>query len=111
MALALNVFKTVTAEITTTPTVIYTAPIIGYTGIVLMAQVTNVTATTTAVTVSYDNGATLTELLKNFDVPGNDAVAVLTGKLVIPTGKSFSVSAAANSRLKITMSILETANE
>jgi len=110
MALALNVFKTVTAEITTSPTVIYTSPTT-YTGIVLMAQVTNVTATTTAVTASYNDGATVTELLKNFDVPGNDAVAVLTGKLVIPTGKTFSVSAAANSRLKITMSILETANE
>lgn len=110
MALALNVFKTVTANLTTSPTVIYTAPT-GYTGIVLMAQVTNVTSTTTAATISYDNGVAVTELLKDFSIPGNDAAAALTGKLVIPTGKTFLVSAAANSRLKITMSVLETANE
>lgn len=110
MALALNVFKTVTANLTTSPTVIYTAPT-GYTGIVLMAQIANVTSNTTGVTVSYNDGVTTTELLKDFDVPGNDAAAALTGKLVITTGGTFLVSAAVNSRLKITMSILETANE
>lgn len=109
MALALNVFRTITAEITTVNTVIYTAPT-SYTGIVLMAQVSNVTSTATNVTVIY-NGTPAVELLKDFSVPGNDAVPALVGKLVIETGKTFSVSASVNSRLKITMSILETANE
>ena len=48
--LALNKFQTVTHDITTGDTTVYTAPT-GYTGIVLYAHVTNVT--TRAVTVSY----------------------------------------------------------
>ena len=106
MALSLNVFKTYTADLTTSPTVIYTAPTF-YTGIVLMAQVTNTTNTTANVTVTYDS----TELLKQFDVPGHDAVSAVTGKLVIETGKTLSVSAGVNSALKIVVSVLETANE
>lgn len=110
MALALNVFKTVTSDITTANTVIYTAPT-SYTGIVLMAQITNVTSNPANVTVLYGNGVSDTELLLNFAVPGNDATSALTGKLVIQTGSTLSVSASSNNALKITASILETANE
>ncbi len=108
MALALNVFKTVTADITTVNTTIYTAPS-SYTGIVLMAQITNVTSSPANVTVVYSNNNT--ELLKDFTIPGNDAAAALTGKLIIETGQSISISASANDALKITASILESANE
>ena len=110
MALALNVFRTITAEITTANTVIYTSPT-SYTGIVLMAQVTNVTSSPANVTVIYNNGTTNTELLSNFPIPGNDATSALTGKLVIQQGCTIAVSASVNNRLKITASILETANE
>lgn len=110
MALALNVFKTVTHSITTSDTTIYTAPT-GYTGIVLMAQITNITSGSATVTFIYDNGSTDTELLKNFAIAGNDTITALTGKLVIETGKSISISGSANTTLKITCSILETANE
>ena len=41
MALALNVFKTVTKIATTNPVGIYTAPV-GYSGVVLLAQATNI---------------------------------------------------------------------
>jgi hypothetical protein len=108
MALALNVFKTVTANITTVNTTIYTAPS-SYTGIVLMAQITNITSSPANVTVIYSNNNT--ELLKDFTIPGNDAAAALTGKLIIETGQSISISASANNALKITASILESANE
>lgn len=110
MALALNVFRTVTANITTVNSTIYTAPI-GYTGIVLMAQITNVTSSPANVTVTYNDGTSGTELLKDFAVPGNDATNALTGKLVIETTQTLEVSASANNTLKITASILETANE
>lgn len=110
MALALNVFKTITADITTGSTIIYTAPT-GYTGIVLMAQITNIINTTTSVTFLYNNGVTDTELLKNFQIPGYDAASALTGKLVVQTGNTIAISASANNALKITLSILETAND
>lgn len=109
MAIALNVFKTVTAELTTTPTTIYTAPS-GYDAIILMAQISNVTATATTVTFSHVDGSTTTELVKDFPVPGNDAVAATTGKLVIQSSHSIQSSAAVNGRLKLTLSVLETSN-
>lgn len=107
---ALNVFKTVTHDVTTTNETIYTATA-GYTGIVLMAQIANVSNTSATVTFSSYNGTTQTELLKDFEVPANDAVSGTTGKLVLPTGDSIRIQANANDKLKITLSVLESANE
>lgn len=108
----LNTFKTVTADLTTATANVYTAPN-GVTSIVLMAQVTNVTSSTANTTVSHveSTGSISTELVKDFDIPGNDAAGVVTGKLVIETGDKISASAGANSALKLTLSILETAND
>lgn len=111
MATALNVFKTVTATITTTNSTVYTAPS-GYTGIILMAQITNITGSSASVTMTYFDGAsTETELLKNFGIPGNDSVSGLTGKLVLQTGSSLKTVASANSTFKIVLSIVESADE
>jgi hypothetical protein len=107
---ALNVFKTVTSEVTTSANTIYTAPT-GYTGIVLMAQISNIAEETGNVTFSLISGNTTTELLKNFDIPKNDAISGTVGKLVIGTGNSVSISAGANNTLKLVLSILESANE
>ena len=106
---ALNVFKTVAAEITTTPTVIYTAPS-DKSSIILMAQVANITSTAGTVTFAHVNGSTETELLKDFGIPGNDAAAATTGKLVLEQGHSVKVSGSANNKFKVTLSILETSN-
>ena len=111
MALALNVFKTKTAEITTSSVSIYTAPA-GKSAIILMAQITNITNTTGTVTIShyYSGTSITTELLKNFSIPGNDAASAVTGKLVLEEGHELFVSASANSKFKITLSILESVN-
>jgi len=109
MALALNVFKTITAEITTADTIIYTAPA-GKSAIVLMAQISNVTTSPATVTFSHYYNSTTTELLKNFTVPANDAASATTGKLVLETGHQVKVYASANSTLKVTLSILESVN-
>jgi hypothetical protein len=109
MASALNVFKTVTASLTTSSATLYTAPS-GYTAIVLMAQVSNVTDTKAKVTFSHFAGSTTTELLKDFSVPANDAVSATTGKLVLETGASVKASSDTASALKITLSILESLN-
>lgn len=110
MATQLNVFKTVTHTVTATNEVIYTAPV-GYTGIVLMAQITNVSTTTAVVTFATNNGVSETELLKDFSIPGNDAAAGVTGKLILETGSTVKIKAGANNQLKVTLSILESANE
>lgn len=109
MASALNVFKTVTAQITTSATNIYTAPL-GKTTIVLMAQVSNVGVATADVTASHYKGTTATELVKNFDIPPRDSTGLLTGKLVLETGDSFRISGSDNTSLKIVLSLLETLN-
>ena len=110
MAIALNVFKTVTAQLTTDLTSIYTAPE-GKTSIVLMASVANVTSTSATTTVSIkDTLDTTTELIKDFTIACNDAVSATTGKLVLETGYEFLVQASANDKLKITLSLLETVN-
>lgn len=108
----LNTFKTVTAELTTATSNVYTAPN-GVTTIVLMAQVTNITSSSANTTVStFDSDSQVsTELVKDFEIPGNDASSVTAGKLVLETGNKIQASAGANSALKLTLSVLETANE
>jgi len=110
MASALNIFKTVTAELNTSDAIIYTAPA-GFTGIILMAQVSNVASGNASVTFSHVSGSNVsTELVKGFVVPPNDATSVITGKLVLEDGSSVTAKASAVSNLKITLSILESLN-
>jgi hypothetical protein len=77
-----------------------------------MAQIANIGTTTESVTFShYDvSETTETELIKNFDVPIEDATSPLTGKLIIETGDSIRIQASANSAFKLTLSILESSN-
>jgi hypothetical protein len=109
MATILNVFKTVTAVLTVAEQELYVAPP-GYTSIVLMAQVSNVTTSSKTVTVSHFFSATTTELLKDFAIPANDAVSATTGKLVLESGHSVKASTSVDNSCKVTLSILETLN-
>lgn len=110
MAVALNTFRTVTATISTSLNSIYTCPD-GVSAIILMAQISNVTTTPGQVTFAHDDGVQATELLKDFLMPGNDAISATTGKLVLEVGEQVKVSASDNNKFKIVLSILESANE
>ena len=108
--LALNRFQTETAILTTDDQTIYTAPA-GYTGIILYAHVTNYGAAVyTTVTCKHVRSGTETEIIKDANVPVNDAYIPLDGKLVLETNDSFKASAGAGTTLKILLSVLETAN-
>ena len=111
MATPLNVFKTVTAILSDADTVLHTAPT-GFTGIILMAQITNVTTSDAQVTFSHfkTQGSVQTELVKDFALPGNDAINAVTGKLILEDGDSVKGFASANDTLKITLSVLESLN-
>lgn len=109
MALALNVFKTVTSVVPTSPTIIYTAPV-GYTGVVLLAQVANIGSLTYDITLVHRRGATDTELLKQYPIPGNDTSNLLSGKLVLENGDKLVLSGSNATNLKFVASILETLN-
>ena len=119
----LNTFKTFTTTLTTIGSsaygqLLYTAPT-GFTSIILMAQISNITSSAAQATFSYYNIATATaasttptniSLIQGFSVPGNDSVSVTSGKLVVMTGDQVYAYASANSTLQIVLSILETSN-
>jgi hypothetical protein len=109
MALALNVFKTVTEIVSLSATEVYTAPV-GYTGVVLLAQVANIGSTSEDITLLHRRSATDTELLKEFPISGNDTANLLTGKLVIESGDKLVLSGSNASNLKFVISILESLN-
>jgi len=107
MALPLNVFKTFTADLTASQQTVYTAPA-GVTSIVLLAQVANLTTSASKVTALHGDGSTDTELIKDFPIAPNDAVSVVTGKLILESGHSIKATAEGVDQLKITVSVLET---
>ena len=109
MALPLNVFKTVTYVAPTSPVGIYTAPV-GYSGVVLLAQVANIDSVTHSVSFSHKRSTTTTEIVKDFSIQGNDAASLVDGRLILESGDSLHLSGSNDSNLKLTVSILETLN-
>ena len=109
MALALNVFQTVTSVVSASPTVVYTAPV-GYTGVVLLAQVANVGASSADVTLIHRRSSTDTEMLKNYPISSSDTANLLSGKLVLESGDRLVLSGSNGTDLKFIASILETLN-
>ena len=93
----------------TSATEIYTAPV-GYTGVVLMAQAANVDSISHDVTFSHKRSSTVTELTKSTPIPGNDALAMVTGRLVLESGDKLVLSASNGTNIKVTVSLLETLN-
>ena len=109
MAVAINIFKTVTANVTTTSSTVYTAPL-GYTTVVLMAQVSNTGNTLLTVTSNHVRSTTTTNIITAAPLPTSDAISLLSGKLILQTGDSITVAASANNSAQMLLSILETAN-
>jgi hypothetical protein len=105
---ALNVFKTVTANLTTTTGNIYTPPI-GYATVVLLAQISNIdVANTITITANVERTSGSYALIQNAQVPTADAISVLTGRLILNYGDQFAAGASANSSAQLTLSVLET---
>ena len=87
-----------------------TAWSVGYTGVVLMAQAANIDSTSHDVTFSHKRSSTVTELTKSTPIPGNDALAMVTGRLALEPGDKLVLSASDSTNIKVTVSILETLN-
>jgi hypothetical protein len=113
MALALNVFRTITKVGSTSPVGIYTAPV-GYSGVVLLAQATNVDTVPHTISFSHQRTvagvAVTTEILRDFAIPGNDSANLLGGKLVLEERDILLFSADTSDGIKFIGSILETLN-
>ena len=113
MALALNVYQTVTGIVTTGSVGIYTAPV-GYSAIVLLAQATNTGGDTQTLDFSHERSvagvAVTTEMLMGFPIPNNDAANLLAGKLVLESGDIMVLSSSSDTDVKFITSVLETLN-
>jgi hypothetical protein len=113
MALPLNVFKTITKIVTTSPVGIYTAPV-GYTGVILLAQCANIDSNTHTISFSHRRTTTgiavTTEILKDFPIQGNDSVSLVQGKLTLESGDALVLSSSNSSNIKFIGSVLETLN-
>lgn len=113
-AIALNTFKTIRSGITTSYVGIYTCPI-GVASVILLAQVTNVSAGSSTYTVSAvhsraDESPQDYEFANGLSVPVNDSANLVPdGKLVLETGDTIKVKSNANGGLNIVLSVLETA--
>jgi hypothetical protein len=106
---AVNTFQTVTQTVGTSNAVVYTAPV-GYTGVVLLSQCTNMGATTYTMTLNFRRDGSDTPLIKDIPIAPNDTVNLLAGKLVLETGDSLVTSGSNATNLKFLTSILETSN-
>ena len=113
MALALNVFKTVTSICPSSPVGIFTAPT-GYAGVVLLAQAANVGNDTRTISFSHERSvsgiAVTTEIVKDLPIEASDTANLLAGKLVLETDDVLKLSADTATDIKFIGSILETLN-
>ncbi len=107
MALALNVFKTITQVAPTSPVGIYTASV-GYSGVVLLAQAANVGGDTQTVSLSHKRDSVTTEIIKTLPIEASDTANLLPGKLVCEAGDIIQLSASNATDIKFLGSILET---
>ena len=112
-AAQVNVFQTITEIVGTSTVGIYTAPV-GYTGVVLLSQVTNLGSQTHTVTFNYKrtaNGSNIeTPIVQDLAIPSSDTANLLSGKLVIESGDSLSILGSDATDLNFLSSILETSN-
>ena len=106
---AVNVFQTITSTVGTSTVGIYTAPI-AYTGVVLLAQVTNTGSETQTISFGYRRGGVDTPVVSGLPIPSNDTVNLLAGKLVVETGDSLTLVGSNATDLQYLSSVLETSN-
>jgi phage-related tail fiber protein len=108
MPAALNNFRTVTATVTNTIANVYTAPS-GYSSVVLLAQVSNLTGSTITVSGNiYQITGNNVSLVQAAPLPANDAINLVGGRLILQSGDSFAVGANVNAASQLTLSVLET---
>jgi hypothetical protein len=111
----LNTFKTIAGNLYSQDTLLYTTPA-ETASIILTAQVSNISNDVANVTFIHRSNVlsggfriiTDTELVKNLEIPKNDAASVIVGKIILEEDQAILARAGANATTKIVISILET---
>ena len=114
-AAAVNNFRTETKIVGLTTEEIYRAPV-GFVGVFLLAQCSNIGNNTQTISFYHNRnvagiGTVVTEILKDFAIPGNDTANLLPGKLVLQTDDFITINGSSATDLKFLTSILETSNQ
>ena len=116
-AAAVNNFKTYTKVVGLTTDTVYTAPA-GYVGVFLLAQCSNISTSTQTITCNHNRVSSgvpvVTEIVKDFSIPPNDAANLLNGRLILETGDFLTISGSASdtpAKIKFIASVLETSNQ
>jgi hypothetical protein len=110
-ATPLNTFRNESYELTTSTQVIYTTPI-GVTTIVLGAMASNFGENSASIRFTLVKPGDIEFiLLKDFEIPMNDAAEVTTSKLVLEESTYVKASASQDNAINLIFSILETSNE
>jgi len=104
---ALNNFRTTLANVTTTTANVYTPPT-GYATVVLMAQVSNNGNATIEVSADVLRSGNAFSLINAAQVPVNDAISVLTGRLILNVGDVLQFKSSDNTSGQLVLSYLET---
>jgi hypothetical protein len=108
MPASLNTFRTVTANVTNTIANVYTCPT-GYSTVVLLAQVSNLSGNTITVSGNiYQIGGNNVALVRNALLPSQDAINLVGGRLILQTGDSFAAGANVTGVSQLVLSLLET---
>ena len=107
MPAALNNFRTTLENLTTSTANVYTPPI-GYSTVVLMAQVSNTGNSTVQISAGVNRSNNYTSLINLASVPVNDAITVLTGRLILNFGDTLQFTSSANNSSQLVLSYLET---
>ena len=105
MALPLNVFKTLAANVPLSNTEVYTAPT-GYTTIVLLAQTCNAGVTPESVTFAHKRASTETPVVWDYEIPQSQTLPMVQ-RLVLETGDKLVIYGT-STNLKYVISLLET---
>jgi hypothetical protein len=107
MPAALNNFRTTLEDLTTTTANVYTPPV-GYSTVVLMAQVSNTGNSTIQISAGINRSSNYTSLINQASVPVNDSITVLTGRLILNFGDTLQFTSSANASSQLVLSYLET---
>lgn len=111
MALPLNRFVRKTGTVTTSPVGIYTNPV-GYTALVIFANVANTSNNSVDISISHQSTvlgvANTTEVIQNFPISANDSLSPFNGKPGFEPNDVLIISGSEADSIKYYFTILET---
>jgi hypothetical protein len=111
---ALNKFRTIRYNVTTTNTGIYTCPA-GVASIVILSQVSNTSENTVSVTAYHSRPSDTPSdysLCNQVPIPSNDGYTIVSdGRLVLETNDVFKILSSSDDSLTLVLSVLETAKQ